>query len=208
MVGTVVYIKCDRNVEVQTSDVCVKDLGKVFCSDDTVSAKLKALKVHRFVKDKPKRCVISVLKLISVMENTCPGIIVQVLGEADVLVEQVEQKKHTKWQQWPKVALVCLISFCGTAFTIMAYHNDASINDIFTQVYQICMNREPEGLNIMEVAYSVGLALGIIIFFNHVGGRKITKDPTPISVAMRKYEEDVDTTLIATAGREGNEIDV
>ena len=60
----------------------------------------------------------------------------------------------------------------------------------------------------IEISYSIGLALGIIVFFNHVGGRRITKDPTPIEVAMKNYEKDVDTTLIETAGREGKEIDV
>ena len=70
------------------------------------------------------------------------------------------------------------------------------------------MNQEPDGLNILEVSYSVGLAAGIIIFFNHIGGRRITKDPTPIEVAMKGYEKDVDMTLIEMAGREGKEIDV
>lgn len=67
------------------------------------------------------------------------------------------------------------------------------------------MNQEPAGLNTLEVSYSVGLAAGIILFFNHVGGRRLTKDPTPIEVAMRNYEEDVDKTLIVQAGREGKE---
>ncbi len=107
--------------------------------------------------------------------------------------------------QWFKCALVCLVSFFGTAFTIMAYHNDVGINDVFTEVYRMVMNREPQGLNVLELSYTVGLAAGIIIFFNHVGGRRITKDPTPIEVAMRNYEEDVDKALIATAGREGQE---
>ena len=67
------------------------------------------------------------------------------------------------------------------------------------------MNQEPAGLNTLEVSYSVGLAAGIILFFNHVGGRRLTKDPTPSEVAMRNYEEDVDKALIAQAGREGKE---
>ena len=90
----------------------------------------------------------------------------------------------------------------------MAYHNDVGINEVFTEVYRIVMNREPSGLNTLEVSYSIGLALGIIVFFNHIGGRRLTKDPTPIEVAMRKYEEDVDKALIAQAGREGKEEEV
>jgi stage V sporulation protein AA len=43
------------------------------------------------------------------------------------------------------------------------------------------------------------------MFYNHVGGRRLTKDPTPLEVAMRNYEQDVDKALIETAGREGKE---
>ncbi len=201
----VVYLKCDRSVEVQSEDVYLKDLGSIRCKDTIVNAKMKALKVHHFQKDGIKRCVISTLKMVELMEEECPNITVFIVGEPDVLVEWVSVSKHKGWQQWLKAAGVCLVTFCGTAFTIMAYHNDVGVNDVFTEVYRMVMNKEPGGLNVLEVSYSIGLALGIIVFFNHIGGRRITKDPTPIEVALRNYEEDVDRALIATAGREGKE---
>lgn len=208
MSNVTVYLKCDRNIEVESDDVYMKDLGSLRCSDSVVSAKLKALKVYHFSADAQKRCVISVLKLIELMEDTCPNISVEVVGEPDVLIEQVKVNQYKGWKQWLKIVLVCLVSFFGTAFTIMAFHNDVGINEVFTEIYRIFMNREPDGLNVLEVAYSIGLASGIILFFNHVGGRRITKDPTPIEVAMKNYEKDVDMTLMETAGREGEEIDV
>lgn len=200
-----VYLKCDRCVEVQSEDVFLKDLGSVRCADATVNARLKALKVHHFQSGDAKRCVISSLKLIELMEQECPSIIVQVVGEADVLVEWISVNKLKGKKQWLKIVLVCLVSFFGTAFTIMAYHNDVGINQVFTEFYRLVMGKEPGGINVLEVSYSIGLALGIILFFNHVGGRRITKDPTPIEVALRNYEEDVDRALIATAAREGSE---
>lgn len=203
MTNATVYLKCDRNVEVQSEDVFLTDVGSLRCADSVISAKLKALKVHHFGREGSKRCVISTLKLVELMENTCPNISVQIVGEPDVLVEWISVDRHKGWQQWLKCALVCLVSFFGTAFTIMAYHNDVGINNVFTEIYKMVMNREPQGLNTLEVSYSLGLAAGIIIFFNHIGSRRITKDPTPIEVAMRNYEEDVDKALIATAGREG-----
>ena len=205
MANATVYLKCDRNVEVQSPDVYMTDVGNLRCADPVVAAKLKALKIHHFGKEDARRCVISSLKLIELMEDASPGVTVQIVGETDVLVEWVEVDKHKSGIQYLKTALVCLISFFGTAFTIMAYHNDVGINEVFTEVYKMVMNREPQGLNVLEVSYSLGLALGIIVFFNHVGGRRLTKDPTPIEVAMRNYEEDVDKALIATAGREGKE---
>ncbi len=203
-----VYLKCDRSVEVQSQEVYIADLGNLRCADKNISAKLKAAKVHHFQKEGMKRCVISSLKLVELMEEICPDICVQVIGEPDVLVEWVDVNKHKGGQQWIKIVLVCLISFFGTAFTIMAYHNDVGINEVFSEVYRMIMNKEPQGLNALEISYSIGLAAGIIVFFNHVGGRRITKDPTPIEVAMRNYESDVDMTLIELAGREGKEDDV
>ncbi len=200
-----VYLKCDRNVEVQSQDVFLSDVGSLRCADACISAKCRALKVYHFQKEGIRRCVVSTLRMVELMEEACPGITVQLVGEPDVLVEWVSVNRHKGWQQWLKTALVCSVSFFGTAFTIMAYHNDVGINDVFSEVYRILMNREPGGLNPLEVSYSVGLALGIILFFNHVGGRRLTKDPTPIEVAMRNYEEDVDKALIAQAGREGKE---
>lgn len=205
--STTVYLKCDRNVETQAQDVFLKDLGSIFCSDKNVLARCKAIKVHHFAKEEEKRCVISILWLVELMEEACPGISVEVIGETDVCLEQVKVRQYLGWKQWIKIVLVCMVSFFGTAFTIMAYHNDIGIHQVFTEIYKMVMNAEPKPVNILEVSYSVGLAAGIIAFFNHVGGRRLTKDPTPLEVAMRNYEEDVDVALIEMAAREQKEIE-
>ena len=201
-----VYLKCDRNVEVQSQDVFLSDLGEVRCQDEVLNAKLKAIKVHHFKKGESKRFVISSLTLVEQMEQVCVDIAVTVIGETDVLVEWISVDRHKGPVQWAKVVFVSLVSFFGTAFTIMAYHNDIGIHSVFTEVYSIIMGAEPDGVNALEVSYSLGLAGGIILFFNHIGGRRITKDPTPIEVSIRQYEEDVDKALIAMAGREGREL--
>ena len=46
---------------------------------------------------------------------------------------------------------------------------------------------------------------GIILFYNHIGKRRITKDPTPIEVEMRLYEKDVNETIIDNAARMNKE---
>ena len=204
----IVYFKCERYVEVQSQDVFLDDVGSLRCADKNVAAKLKSMKVKHFTKEGTKRCVISSVRLIELMEELCPEIQIEWLGEPDVLVEGIKVDKHKGWQQWLKVALVCLVSFFGTAFTIMAYHNDIGINEMFSEVYRMVMNEEPQGINVLEIAYSIGLAAGIIVFYNHIGGRRLTKDPTPIEVAMRNYEYDVDMALIELADREGLEEDV
>ena len=208
MSNVTVYLMAERNTEVQSEDVFLKDVASVRCADSQIEAKVKSIKIHKFHSGQDKKCVISVLKIISLIEERCPGVAVDSLGEPELLVEIVNVNRHKGWQQGLKIALVSLVSFFGTAFTIMAYHNDIGIRDVFAELYLIVMGTESDGFTVLEVFYSIGLALGIIVFFNHIGGRRITKDPTPIEVAMRNYEEDVDKALIATADREGKTIDV
>ena len=60
----------------------------------------------------------------------------------------------------------------------------------------------------MEAGYSVGLAVGILVFFNHFAVKKLNTDPTPLEVEMRLYEENVCKTLIQNAGRKESGVDV
>lgn len=203
-----IYIKAEQNVEMQTEDVYVKDIAKLTCSDEHILAKVKAIKLHRFKESEPKRQVISLLKIIEEIEKVCPNADVQSIGEAAVMVEYINVNKHKGPVQVVKLFFVAMVSFFGTSFTIMAFHNDIGINDVFTKIYEMVMGQQGDGYGILELAYSIGLAIGIIVFFNHIGSRRITKDPTPIEVEMRIYEEDVNKALVATADREGKTIDV
>ena len=203
-----IYLKAEQNVELQNPDVFVKDIGKLTCSDPQIQAKARAVRLWQFKQGECKRQVISILRVIQEIEKACPGASVENLGETDVLVEWIDVDRHKGFVQWCKLFFVALISFFGTGFTIMAFHNDIGINEVFSKIYEMVMGAPGDGYGILELSYSVGLAVGIIVFFNHIGGRRITKDPTPIEVEMRVYEKDVNQALIATADREGKEIDV
>ena len=207
-ISATIYINAEQNVELQSEDVYVKDIGSLTCSDAHVLAKVKAIKLHHFKRDEQKRQVISLLKVIEEIEKVYPNVSVQSIGEPETLEEYISVNKHKGFAQWIKLLFVAMVSFFGTAFTIMAIHNDIGINDVFSKVYEMVMGQPGDGYGILELAYSAGLAIGIIVFFNHIGGRRITKDPTPIEVEMRIYEEDVNKALIATADREGKTIDV
>lgn len=202
------YLKAEQNVELQSEDVYIKDIGKLTCKDEHILAKVKAIKLYHFKEGEKKRQVISILKVIEEIETAFPNVTVENLGEIDVLVEQIDVDKHKGAVQAIKIIFVSAISFFGTAFTIMAFHNDIGINEVFTKVYEMVMGQASDGYGILELSYSIGLAVGIIVFFNHIGGRRITKDPTPIEVEMRVYETDVNKALIETADREGKMIDV
>lgn len=208
MANEILYMKLEQNVEIQQKVVFLKDIGKLVCKDPHILAKAKALKVYSFKENDKKRQVISVLKIIEMLQQIEPTLTIENIGETDVIIEWVNVNRHKTPIQTIKIIFVCLVCFFGTAYTVMSFHNDTGITQLLTQLYEMATGRTSEGYTILEFSYSIGLAVGIIVFFNHIGPRRITKDPTPVEVEFRKYEKDVNTSLIETADREGKSIDV
>jgi len=202
------YIMAKQNVEAKNDEVLLGDAASLYCEDSAIRARANALRIYRFRKGQQTRAVISMMKIIELLTQAEPGLTIESIGETDIILEKISEKKYKGSSVFWKIVLVAAISFFGTAFTIMAYHNDIGITSVFARIYEIVTGQASDGMTTLEVSYSVGLCLGIIVFYNHVGGRRITHDPTPLEVEMRNYERDVNTTLAETAQREGTEIDV
>ena len=60
------------------------------------------------------------------------------------------------------------IVFFGSAFTIITFHVDIGIQKTFVQFYEQLMGETKPALTELEISYSIGLAVGIIVFFNHL----------------------------------------
>ena len=90
----------------------------------------------------------------------------------------------------------------------MAFHNDVALEDVLGRIYMLVTGVESDGYTALEISYSIGLAAGIIVFYNHIGGKRLTSDPTPLEVEMRNYERDVNQALVEMADRQKLEKDV
>ncbi len=204
------YIKVDRNCVVHLPKVALSDIAKLECEDEALLRKLKQMDVYRFGQGKNVHHTISmsILKLVELIHEVKPGLLVVNEGESDFVIEYVEQQDKGSGLDMLKMVVVCILIFFGSAFTIMAFNNDIGITDMFDKFYEQVMGQAPTGVNALEICYCIGLAVGIMVFFNHVGAKKITHDPTPIQISMRKYENDVDTTFIDNASRKEHNIDV
>lgn len=202
----VLYIKLNKDVEVTRDKIFLKDLGTLYCKNDNVVNGCNELKICELKEAEPRK-VISVMKIIEIITMRYPGIRIENIGEADILIERVKSEKKGRYRKVPKIVFVSLISFFGTAFTIMAFHNDIQIQDLFNKVHEMIAGTPSNGYSVLEFSYSIGLCVGIIVFFNHIGGKRISADPTPIEVEMRIYEEEVNQTLIENAERMNIEVD-
>lgn len=197
-----VYIKISQSTEVHEPEVRVKDIAQVHCRNKAAEARIKALKVTSFKeRDREASYVGSVMDLLEELEGTGSSIQINSVGETDFIVSYNPQIKRRAALQWMKTAFVSAVSFCGAAFAIMTFNNDVDIPKLFAELYEQFTGRPSNGFTILEVTYSIGIGLGVLIFFNHFMGKKLTADPTPMEVEMRAYEDQVDTTVLEASRR-------
>lgn len=207
------HIKIDKNVVVTDRHVRLSDIAKMECTNEPALRQLKQKKIYSFTDENSKGKknlleVFSVLKIIEMIHEDYPNLEVSNEGESDFIIEYVKDLEKPFWMNMVKTVLLCILIFFGASFTIMAFNNDVGVSDVFSKFYYQVTGQESGGVTELEICYCIGLAVGIIVFFNHVGHKKITHDPTPIQIEMRKYENDLDTAFIDNAERRGHSIDV
>ena len=147
-------------------------------------------------------------KVIEEIEKKYPALEIVNLGETDFIITYKVPKQKNKAIEYGKAAFVTLAAFFGGAFSIMTFNTDVSVADVFGLTYQLVLGQEQNGVGIVEMGYSIGLAVGIMVFYNHFFRKIVHNDPTPIQVEMRKYEEELNSAMIQDSAREGKTIDV
>ena len=209
---TTLHLKIGRNTVVWDRQVRLSDIADMECTDEAVLRQLKQKKVYTFREDAGSRknqlVVVSVLKIMEQIHKDYPELEISNEGETDFIIEYVPFPEKPEWVNIIKTVVLCILIFFGAAFTIMAFNNDVGVGDVFAKFYRQVTGVESDSVTELEICYSIGLSLGILIFFNHVGRKKITHDPTPIQIEMRKYESDLDTAFIENAERKGHNINV
>ena len=161
----VLYLKLEQNAELSGESVHISDLGKLYCKTQSVQNRCRTLPVFRFEEKDKGRRVVSALFVISLLQQDNPNLEVESIGAPETVVEQVKVSRYPGFWQVCKIVFVCCICFFGAAFTIMAFHNDIGIREVFGQIYELLTGQEPQSVTALEIAYSIGLALGIFGVF-------------------------------------------
>lgn len=201
------YLKIEQAIELAKSDVTIGDVAKLECTDTSVLNRLKTEKLFSMDTAKGSRRIVSVLFIIEKIHEIYPELQVVNVGEADFVVSY-HPKKQAKIFEYLKVGFVCITSFFGSLFAMMTFNEDVSTRELFGKMYTWVMGQEPSGVTILEITYSLGVSVGIIVFFNHIGKKYLTNEPSPVEVEMTGYEQQVNQALIQQVGRKGKELDV
>ena len=198
------YIQTDMNILIKHPHVYLQDIARLSCSNSKVLNRLRVLPVANLNPDTPGRYTMSVMDLVDLIQKKEPDLDITPLGELSFILTYQPPGKPQMIFEILKVVFISLASFFGAAFSIMTFNTDADVGTLFKQIYQQVTGNVSNGFTILEISYSIGLAAGVLFFFNHFGRKKFSADPTPMQVQMRQYEDNVNTTLLEEISRKAS----
>ena len=194
-----IYIRMRNRVLAKPEEsIYLEDIAQII-APETVISKLKKLKVHQIsIKDK-NIIIIDVMKVISLISGLIENADVQTIGPAQTIVEVILKKKQ---MSLPFFILIWFLLFFGSAMAIMNFHDDVSMRSVQEKLYKIITGVEDSKPWIFQIPYSIGLGLGMILFFNHVFKKRINEEPSPLEVEMFNYQMDLDNYVIIHENKE------
>lgn len=195
-----VYIKLSESCLADNKKVRIKDVATVVSNNPDMKYGIEKTELFSFTGTKEQK-VISVMYIIELIQKNYPEAQVDTLGAADVVVYYRTYDTSDNVKQFLKFLMICLIAFFGAGFSIMSYNSDVNMVGQLDVMENIFVGKAREAYPVAGIAYSLGLFIGIIIFFNHGIKKKFSDDPTPLQVQMRQYEQEVNQTVITDSER-------
>lgn len=203
-----VYIKAPQCIEVDNPDVYIRDFLTIYSSDNNLTKQIQNILFYQFHKEKKGQIVVSVLKIIELLTEFFPDLEIENLGEGDLILSYEPESPFIKVKQTFFTIFISLTAFFGGGYAIMAYNTDIGAKELFTYLSMLFLGDAQTGVRCLTITYAIGLTFGMLLFFNHLGSKKLTSDPTPLEIQMRLYEKDISTTIIKDKSRRGESIDV
>lgn len=205
------YIALEQSILVGSRKVHIGDISTIYCRDRDISHAVEKTEILTLPGDEENQVVITAMKLIQIISKNYPHIHVEAIGSSETIVYYKNLRSTTKGKGKVKAIFLMLIAFFGTAYSIMAYNQDVSSDELLENLYLLFTGTQATttstGYILGVVTYAIGLCIGMIVFFNHGINRKNTDDPTPLQVQMRLYEQEVNQCIIIDNAREHKTID-
>ncbi|PMC39485.1 stage V sporulation protein AA [Bacillus sp. UMB0899] len=194
-----VYIRLRHRIQVHPNDVITIERIALIVGNKELTGKLKNIVIHEVQLSDKNMVVIDVMHVIKEIHKYDNQIDVQALGSNQTIVEIMYKKKKLSPLLF---CIVWLLLFIGAGLAIMNFHEDVSMQAVHQRIYKIVTGKENAQPLILQIPYSIGLGLGMILFFNHLFKKRINEEPSPLEVEIFNYQLDLDQYVAMNENKE------
>jgi len=189
IVKKVVYIRLMKNIKVpHRGSIKLKDIALLYSLTNQLED-LKDTPIYTMTKQDQQIAVIDRFLIIDQLIQRYEDLEYQFIGPQETIVrlDKIKQKPSV----WI-VSFVWFLLFIGTAMTIMNFHYDVSMQEVQQKLHYLFTGEENEFPLWIQIPYSIGLGLGMLLFFNRWFKKKFNEEPSPLEVELFNYQQDLD----------------
>lgn len=194
-----IYLRMRNRVQVKPEEaLLLKDIAQIIAGEE-IYGDLLRLPIQKVTPGDHNILIIDVMQVIKFITRRYPDYEIQTLGPPQTIIEVIFRKKG---MSIPFFILVWFLLFFGAALTIMNFHEDVSMQSVQERLYMMITGRSEEKPLLFQIPYSIGIGLGMILFFNHVFKKRINEEPSPLEVEMFNYQQSLDQYVILHENKE------
>lgn len=187
----IVYLRMKKNIELQSmQEVYLKQIAYISTSF-TLKRKLENIQIYRITKKDKNIVIIDSFLIIDHLTHEYKNIEIQLVGPTQTIIRISKNKKASILF----VSFVWLLIFIGTAMTIMNFHYDVSMQEVQQRLHYILTGEHNKYPLWIQIPYSFGLGIGMLLFFNHWFNKRFNEEPSPLEVEIFNYQQDLDNYL-------------
>lgn len=194
-----VYLRMRQRVFVQPHcSILIKDIAQIIAPDELVE-QLGSLLAHKIQKEDKNIVVIDLMQVIRKIQEVNSAIDIQTIGPSQTIIEVKYPKKQITIVSF---IAVWLLLFIGTGLAVMNFHEDVSMQEVHQNIFYMMTGSKDESPLLLQIPYSIGLGVGMILFFNHIFRKRLNEEPSPLEVEMFKYQQDLDQYVAINENKE------
>lgn len=189
----VIYVQMKSHVRKSQEDsILLDDIARLSGQEGDLTPMIQT-PIYKIRKQDQNIIVIDYFIVIKHLMKGFPDKDFRLIGEPYSIIK-VEEKDRGKRSL--TLILVWILLFIGAAMTIMNFHYDVSMQEVQQELYFIFTGERTDYPLLIQIPYSLGLAVGMLLFFNHWFKKKITDEPSPLEMELHNYQKQIDDYLI------------
>ena len=186
----IVYLRLKKKISANPrSKITLSHIAHI-TANFPIEPKMKQIPIYQLSKEDKEFVVIDSYHLIELLNELYPDTEFQLVGGANETIISIIHRKKTNSVLF--VSFVWITLFIGTAMTIINFHYDVSMLEVHQRIHFLFTGEQVENPLWIQIPYSFGLGIGMILFLNHWFKKKLNEEPSPLEVELFKYKKSID----------------
>ncbi|TQS74467.1 stage V sporulation protein AA [Ornithinibacillus gellani] len=187
--SSIVYLRLKKHVHLRPmQQIRLADIAYISTMAPN-KMKLAETNLYQITKQDKQAVVLDSFQIIEQIHAQFPDLEIQLVGPTYTIVN-VEKKKHK--HSILLASFVWILLFIGTAMTIMNFHYDVSMLEVQQKLHFLFTGRQSDHPLWIQIPYSFGLGIGMLLFFNHWFKKRFNEEPSPLEIELFQYQQSMD----------------